>query len=440
MSQIEENREAFVSRVAQSLEKGIIPWKKPELPVEPQQNAVSGRNYGGLNALFLLEAAGAGEYTDPRWLTRKEAETHGFKPRMGEKSTKLEFWGKDEEGKTTARTYSVFNIQQFYGQEKSGPAKAEDRQPDPAKVEEFFKKAGMEPPTDRGTESCQAAVQNLLTSAVEKNENVSKIASPQLKELRMSIAGTLLMQEAGIPLDTHANAPTKDWATTLKLNPKELFRATRDAVKLANEVLDRTKTQERSGEHSQGEQAHQAQTEMSQEAGEPQPQKPFEPEVGQRVTFQPHDGKAKLTGIVKEVGENEVVLQCGRATIPTLRDKGTFTEAPEPDRTTTKEYAKEQAQKHVGEQGNVFTAKGEEAIYQGTVVELTPTYAIQKVGEDAILHRLKDLEKADSPLIQVGQDVAITKGGKGEVLVELWNKGQEEHAHEQNQEHEGVAR
>jgi antirestriction protein ArdC len=421
MPALEENREAFVGRVAQSLEAGVIPWRRPELPVEPQHNALSGRGYGGLNALFLMEAAGAEGYTDSRWLTRKEAENNGFKARLGEKSTKLEFWGKDEEGKTTARTYSVFNIQQFYGQEKGEPSKAEDRQPDPVKVEEFFKKAGMEPPSDRSTESCQVAVQSLLATATEKDEMMKKITSPQLKELRMSIAGTFLMQEAGIPLNAPENAPVKDWAKTLKLNPKELFRAARDAVKLTNEIIGRTKNQERSESLSQSEQPR---TEISQETGEQQ--KPFEPEIGQRVTFQPHDGKATLTGKVVEKDENTVTMQCGRMTVPALREKGSFVEAPEAEKTATKEYAKEQAQKHVGEQGGVYTAKGEDAIYRGPIVELTPTYAIQKVGEDAILHRLKDLEKADAALIQPGQEISIMKAGKGEVTVEPLNKEQEQ--------------
>jgi hypothetical protein len=267
---------------------------------------------------------------------------------------------------------------------------------------------------------------------------MSKIPSPQLKELRMSIAGTFLMQEAGIPLDTPVNAPTKNWAKTLQLNPKELFRAVKDATKLVNEVIGRTRNQEQS-QSSELSQTEQSRAEVSQKAGE-QVQKPFEPEIGQRVTFQPHDGNTKLTGIVKEVSESEVVLQCGRTTIPALREKGTFTEAPEPDRTATKDFAKEQAQKHVGEHGNVFTAKGEDAIYKGAIVELTSTYAIQKVGEDAILHRLKDLEKTDSALIQAGQDVSITKGGKGEILVEPWNKEQEEHTRGENQERAGIAR
>jgi hypothetical protein len=158
-------------------------------------------------------------------------------------------------------------------------------------------------------------------------------------------------------------------------------------------------------------------------------------EIGQRVTFQPHDGKTKLTGIVKEINESEVVLQCGRLTVPAFREKGTFSEAPEPEKTTTKGFAKEQALKHVGEQGNVFTAKGEDAVYTGTIVELTPTYAIQKVGEDAILHRMKDLESCKD-MIHEGAEISITKGAKGVVTTEPWNKEQEEHARKQNREHD----
>jgi antirestriction protein ArdC len=427
MSKVEENREAFAERAAQSLENGVVPWRQEGLPTEPQQNGVSGRSYNGLNALFLMEAAGTEKYRDPRWMTHKDAENHGFKPRMGEKSTKLEFWDKDDAGTPVARTYSVFNIQQFYGQE-FGPAKTEDRQPNPTKVEEFFQKVGMEPPADRGTENCRKAIQDLLVSAAGKNENMNKIPSPQLKELRMSIAGTFLMQEAGVPLDVPANAPTKDWATTVRLNPKELFRAAKDASRLTNEILGRTRNQERSESKT-----------LSQESGVGADKKPFEPEVGQRVTFQPNDGKSKLTGKVLEMDENSVTLQCGRTTIPALRDKGVFTEALEPEATHTKEYAREQAQKHVGERGNVFTAKGEDAVYKGAVVELTPTYAIQKVGEDAIVHRLKDLESCKE-MIREGAEVSITKGVKGAVTAEPWNREQEGRGQKQNQAHEGAAR
>jgi hypothetical protein len=169
------------------------------------------------------------------------------------------------------------------------------------------------------------------------------------------------------------------------------------------------------------------------------------PKIGQRVAFQAHGTETQLVGKVVDMDDETVTLQSGRALIPALRDKGTFTEAPETQSTHTKEYAKAQAQKHVGEQGAVFLAKSRGATYKGTIVELTPTFAIQKVnGETAILHRLKDLEtkekdgrgeakdrgrEGEEPRpIQAGRDVSITREGvrNGGVVIEPWDREREE--------------
>jgi hypothetical protein len=166
------------------------------------------------------------------------------------------------------------------------------------------------------------------------------------------------------------------------------------------------------------------------------------PKIGQRVTFQPHNTETKLVGNVVDMDDCIVTLQCGRTLIPTLRDKGTFTEARAPDRTHTKEYAKSQAHKHVGEQGDVFLARARSSTYKGAIVELTPTFAIQKVNtETVILHRLKDLETQEKDghgaplkeneefrLIQEGKEVIITRESreKGGVRIESWDKEREE--------------
>jgi hypothetical protein len=163
--------------------------------------------------------------------------------------------------------------------------------------------------------------------------------------------------------------------------------------------------------------------EQCQESGA-KAEKPFVPHSGQRVIFQPHEGAARLTGEVVEADENTVTLQCGRAKIPVFREKGTFMEAPEPERNETKKYALEQAQKYVREKGKVFFAHGGECFYRGIIVELTPTFAIQKVGEKAILHRLKDLENIDKRLIQPGQEIGIYKNRAGEILVDPCNRKQ----------------
>jgi hypothetical protein len=156
------------------------------------------------------------------------------------------------------------------------------------------------------------------------------------------------------------------------------------------------------------------------------------PKIGQRVAFQPYGIKTKLFGKIVDMDDETVTLQSGRALIMALRDKGTFTEAPEPDLSHTKEYARERAQRHVGEHGSVFLAKGRDATYKGVIAELTPTFAIQKVNsETAILHRLKDLEARDKDgngLIREGQEVSITKEGpeKGGVAIEPWEQEREE--------------
>jgi hypothetical protein len=154
------------------------------------------------------------------------------------------------------------------------------------------------------------------------------------------------------------------------------------------------------------------------------------------VTFQAHGTKTRLTGKVVDMDDETVTLQSGRALIPAIRNKGTFTEAPELKATQTKEFAKEQARKHVGEQGSVFLAKSRGATYKGTIVELTPTFAIQKVNaETAILHRLKDLETKEKDghgepkeQLREGQDVSITRESvrNGGVVIEPWDREREE--------------
>jgi hypothetical protein len=166
------------------------------------------------------------------------------------------------------------------------------------------------------------------------------------------------------------------------------------------------------------------------------------PKIGQRVTFCPHNTKAKLTGKVVDMDDETVTLQSGRTVIPAIRSGGVFTAAREPERSHTKEYAKEQAQKHVGEQGKVFLAKGRGETYKGVIVEKTPAFAIQKVNaETAILHRLKDLEtkekdghgaplreNEDFHLIQEGKEVSIVKEGpeRGGVTIRPWDRDREE--------------
>jgi antirestriction protein ArdC len=507
LSKTEQIRKDFVEKIVDLMEQGKAPWQRPwRLPPSCMPvNAVSGKRYNGSNIFYLMTAGMDAGYSDPRWVTYKQAQEQGWQVRKGEKGTKIEYWNEYDPTKTKKgeerlderirdmmeagyspekiaetqegyksgyiKHYTVFNADQVEGmppRETEGATKeftANER------AEKIMANCGVpivyghvgasySPSEDRirmpnreffvdeehfyATALHEIAHSTGHPSRLDREEGMkSRFGTHEYakEELRAEMASLfihagieLVVTEEGMQQHTEEHAAyVQNWMKSLKQDYKEFFRATRDANTIADYVLayEKERAREQSGMEpeivkapaSDGEAARAVPMEAA--AG-----KPFDPQPGQRVIFQPHDGILTLTGIVRETDEREVVLQCGRAAIPALREKGIFTEAPEADRSETKEYALEQALKHVEKKGHVFMAKGGDAVYRGSIVELTPAFAIQKVKEDVILHRLKDLGK-DQALISVGQDVSITKGGKGEVLVKPHNK---EQAQEQNRE------
>lgn len=122
-------RDQYLEKVAttliQQMKEGVAPWQKPWVPgTSTPINTITKRPYRGGNR-FWLAAQG---YTDPRWLTYKQAQSLGAQVRKGEKSTMIEYWKfqerrKDENGEM--KTYKlgrpyrftalVFNAQQVDG-------------------------------------------------------------------------------------------------------------------------------------------------------------------------------------------------------------------------------------------------------------------------------------------------------------------------------------
>ena len=124
-------------KVIKQLEKGVAPWQKPwSTPSganEPPHNPVSKTRYKGLNAIVLRAESEERGYSDPRWVTYKQAKELGANVRKGERGTRIEYWkftspeqGKDkgegspaEDGRQLQerpilhRTYTVFNAEQI---------------------------------------------------------------------------------------------------------------------------------------------------------------------------------------------------------------------------------------------------------------------------------------------------------------------------------------
>jgi putative DNA primase/helicase len=93
------NTSDFAQRLADKLiaqlREGTAPWQKPwtEGQAFGPYNPTTGNRYRGINVLALLGT----DYTDPRWMTYKQAQAQGWQVRGGERSTQIQHWIWEEE-------------------------------------------------------------------------------------------------------------------------------------------------------------------------------------------------------------------------------------------------------------------------------------------------------------------------------------------------------
>lgn len=115
--------ETITNRIIESLEAGVIPWKREwktsgktsGLPY----NLASGKAYRGINILTLF----CSPYASRGWCTYKQALELGYQVRKGEKSTPIVFWkfptkaelAKSPDKKPFAKFYAAFNVEQLDG-------------------------------------------------------------------------------------------------------------------------------------------------------------------------------------------------------------------------------------------------------------------------------------------------------------------------------------
>ncbi|MCB2216971.1 MAG: DUF1738 domain-containing protein [Desulfobulbaceae bacterium] len=119
----------ITAEMIEGLKKGYVPWVRPwsTCYYGNPQNAVSKRQYRGINFLLLNLFGFLKHYADPRWLTFKQALHLGGCVRKGEKGSQVVFWkqipikkdddDEDDEKKTipVAKTFTVFNVEQCDG-------------------------------------------------------------------------------------------------------------------------------------------------------------------------------------------------------------------------------------------------------------------------------------------------------------------------------------
>ena len=91
-------RDQVVEELLGHIEAGTAPWQKPWEPGKVRMapfNPVSGKDYRGINALWLEMRA----HSDPRWMTYRQASAQDAQVREGEKGTMIEYWKWSEREK-----------------------------------------------------------------------------------------------------------------------------------------------------------------------------------------------------------------------------------------------------------------------------------------------------------------------------------------------------
>jgi antirestriction protein ArdC len=107
-SEQKDFRQEFTDKVIAAIESGEpLPWERPWTAIGSPKNAVSGKEYNGMNRLHLANAMIAKGYSDPRFLTFKQAQDLGGSVRKGEKGVHIERWGQNEFWKRKDVTVSL---------------------------------------------------------------------------------------------------------------------------------------------------------------------------------------------------------------------------------------------------------------------------------------------------------------------------------------------
>lgn len=114
--------QTITNQIIEVLEQGSAPWVKPWSAAGLSRNAVTGREYSGINTILLAMTP----YASPLWLTYNQAKAAGAQVRKGEHGTTIVLFKpfqvadvNNPEGaeKTIPllRSFTVFNSQQIDG-------------------------------------------------------------------------------------------------------------------------------------------------------------------------------------------------------------------------------------------------------------------------------------------------------------------------------------
>jgi antirestriction protein ArdC len=411
----EKRREELVSRIAISLEAGVIPWQRYGLPLSPPINAATGRSYKGVNALFLMERCAENGYTDNRWITASDAKKHGFLIKAGEHGAVLEHWGENKEGEPVVKGYPVFNVSQLNAYI---PLPENERRPDLSRADAMMRKAGIEIGDKPAFSDYLEKIQTY--TLMRTNEQDLNVYTRDLKELRYSMALSAVCREMGLDSGMPLDAPTKSWAKSIRNNPREIFNAARDASKIADSILKEMEY-ERNTVQDMNAVNWEVIQERMQQAREAQQERAEAQRVGEIVedaVLIPDGLDSNLPNADLNAEQEAVKSSVDKASteVKELRGSAAVKEA---DAQSLGLDARAIAKEKMGRGTVVFYARPGKS-YNGKVIGIAgahpDTIAVQRIsGNQAVLHRIKDIAVESS--ISIGADLSISNGNGGKITV-----------------------
>ena len=301
MAQHEEYLKSVTDRLVRQIEENKAPWQRPfdagdysntDIPVN-----INGKPYNGMNMINLMSIADEKGYTDNRWLTFNGARDLGGKVKKGEKASDIYYWKftdtitttkkdkdgndiLDEKGKPQKIQIEVklerpqvffakvFNAEQIEGlpPREITVKKLEDWERHEAAerilkasnvpiIHKVGERAYYSPSNDhivlpertqfKTNDAYYATALHELGHATGHESRLNRDLSGAFgsesyakEELRAEIASMLIGQELQIGHDPSQHiAYLQSWAKVVKNEPKEIFKAVKDADAIHQFVL-----------------------------------------------------------------------------------------------------------------------------------------------------------------------------------------------------------
>jgi antirestriction protein ArdC len=433
-----DHRQEVTESIVRMLEEGVAPWQQPWNAAAMPYNPTTERPYRGGNAIQLMATELARGYTDPRWMTYKQAAQNGWQVRQGERGTHIEFWevrqktdqrnsdekqsGDNADEKDSRRlihrVYTVFNASQIDGiplyvpKERTAFEAAESGERilanSGAQIEHdqrdraFYNRTAdsIHLPPKEAFNDASGYYGTALHELAHWTGHPSRMNRATLtesyrfgdlnyakEELRAELASVFLAAELGIPHDpaNHA-AYVGSWIEALQKDKNEIFRAAHDASRAVDFVLALEKNMSHSealeaalGIHEQSVRGDKAGDDTRIQRENSRFVARNEPGTG---TVEVHDKRSAtdrhVTVEVDSSRRDELAASFSAA-------KGVTTAA-------------------LGDKARTYTAQTESGTYAGKIIGETEHHIVQRLsGRSAVAH-IRDLV---NPVPRPGDNISI---------------------------------